>query len=112
MYLATKVKARNFLNNISYRRVKKQDFVNFSFIVDIFIYLIKDFNPFFLHGKFNKDSDWEMVKMLWEYLTSKSLYEFIKLPESFVKFCDGKNYFKEANLIIKRHAYNKVFYNE
>ena len=43
---------------------------------------------------------------------SKSLYEFIKLPESFVKFCDGKNYFKEANLIIKRHAYNKVFYNE
>ena len=57
LYLATKVKARNFLNNISYRRVKKQDFVNFSFIVDIFIYLIKDFNPFFLHGKFNKDSD-------------------------------------------------------
>ena len=47
LYLATKVKARNFLNNIFYRRVKKQDFLNFSFIVDIFTYLIKDFNPFF-----------------------------------------------------------------
>ena len=28
-YLPTKVKARNFLINISYRRIKKQDFLNF-----------------------------------------------------------------------------------
>ena len=80
--------------------------------MDIFIYLIKDFNPFFLDGTFNKDSDLEMVKMLWEYSMPKSLYDYIKLPENFEKLCDGKNSYKDANLIIKKYVYNKAFCNE
>ena len=46
-YSATKVKARNFLSNISYRRMKEQDLDNFSFIFDVYSFLIKDFKPFF-----------------------------------------------------------------
>ena len=76
-YSPAKVKARNFLNKISYRRDKKQDFSNYIFIVDIFTYLIKNFNPFFLGGKFNNDFDQEMVKILWEYSMPKSLYDYL-----------------------------------
>lgn len=46
-YSATKVKARNFLINISYRHIKEQDLDNVSFIVDVYLFLKKDFNPFF-----------------------------------------------------------------
>ena len=46
-YSATKVKARNFLSNISYRHMKEQDLDNFSFIFDVYSFLIKDFNPLF-----------------------------------------------------------------
>ena len=44
---SAKVKARNLLSNISYRRIKEQDLDNFSFIVDVYSFLIKDVNPFF-----------------------------------------------------------------
>ena len=80
--------------------------------MDIFTYLIKDSNSFFLDGKFNKDFHQEMLKMIWEYSMPKSFYEFIKLPENFEKLCDGKNSYKETNLIVKRYVYNKAFYNE
>ena len=33
--------------NISYRRMKEQDLDNFSFIFDVYSFLIKDFKPFF-----------------------------------------------------------------
>ena len=50
--------------------------------------------------------------MLWEYSMPKSLYDYIKLPENFEKLCDGKNSYKDANLIIKKYVYNKAFCNE
>ena len=36
---STKVKARNLLTNLSYRRYKQQDFNNLSFIIDILSFL-------------------------------------------------------------------------
>ena len=67
-YSATKVKARNFLINISYRHIKEQDLDNFSFIVDVYLFLKKDFNPFFFFdSKFSNNDDCEMVLMLWQH---------------------------------------------
>ena len=45
-FSATKVKAINFLSNISYRRIKEQDLDKYSFVVHVYSFLIKDFNPF------------------------------------------------------------------
>ena len=70
----------------SYRRDKKQDCSNYIFMVDIFTYLLKNFSPFFLDGKFNNDSDQEMVKILCEYSMPKSLYDFscLKILKNYV----------------------------
>ena len=47
-YSSIKVKARNFLRNISYRRLKENSTFNISFITDCFSFVIQNFNPFFL----------------------------------------------------------------
>ena len=47
-YSPTRVKSRNFLSNISYTRISKADFYNESFILDIYILLVKNLNPFSL----------------------------------------------------------------
>ena len=44
-YSPTKVKARNLLTNVSYRRFKESDFSNTSFIIDILTFLLHNFNP-------------------------------------------------------------------
>ena len=44
-YSSAKVKARNLLTNVSYRRFKQSDFNNPSFIVDILLFLVQNFNP-------------------------------------------------------------------
>ena len=46
-YSSIKVKARNFLRNMSYRRLKENSTFNISFITDCFSFVIRNFNPFF-----------------------------------------------------------------
>ena len=47
-YSPTRVKSRNFLSNISYNSISKADFYNENFILDVFILLVKNLNPFSL----------------------------------------------------------------
>ena len=44
-YSSTKVKARNLLTNVSYRRFKQSDFINSCFLIDILSFLVQNFNP-------------------------------------------------------------------
>ena len=54
-YSSTKVKARNFLTNISYNSIKNKDYENKTFVIDIFAYLILYFNPYSINGKFETE---------------------------------------------------------
>ena len=47
-YSPTKVKARNFLTNLSYNRIKNSDFENRSFIIDCYSFILLYLNPFYL----------------------------------------------------------------
>ena len=48
-YSPTRVKSRNFLSNISYTGIiSKGDFYNENFILDVYILLVKNLNPFSL----------------------------------------------------------------
>ena len=91
LFSATKVKTRNFLSNISYRRIKEQDFDKYSFVVHVYSFLIKDFNLFFFFwdSKFNNECDHEMVLMLWQHCMPQTLHEYIKKPDNFEKLCSG-----------------------
>ena len=44
-YSNTKVKTRNLLTNVSYGRFKQSDFMRNSFIIDILLVLVQNFNP-------------------------------------------------------------------
>ena len=50
-YSTTKVKARNLLTDVSYRRFKPTDFNKDNFIVDIMTFLTQNFNPINLDRK-------------------------------------------------------------
>ena len=50
-YSNTKVKARNLLTNVAYRRFKQSDFINDSFVTDILSFLVQNCNPIILEIK-------------------------------------------------------------
>ena len=50
-YSPYRVKSRNFLSNINYNSINKADFYNENFILDVFILLVKNLNPFSLPRK-------------------------------------------------------------
>ena len=47
-YATTQIKSRNFLVNIYYVGVKKEDFYNKSFIFNVYFLVAKNLNPFTL----------------------------------------------------------------
>ena len=75
----TKIKARNYLSNISYSRICDDDFKNLSFMADALSFMTMDLKPFFLKMTYGDENDIEMIKMLWEDCLPKSylLYLFI-----------------------------------
>ena len=64
-YSPTRIKSRNFLSNISYTGIYKNDFYNESFILDVYVLLVKNLNPFSLQRKLSDKLKQEMVYMLW-----------------------------------------------
>ena len=76
-YSSTKVKARNFLTNVSYTGIKNKDYSNRSFVVDIYSFLILYLNPYNLDGKFETPIERDYVNVLWTYLLPSTLYNFI-----------------------------------
>ena len=83
MYSSTKVKARNLLTNVAYRRFKASDFSNLNFIVDILSFLLQNFNPINLDRKVDLEDEKLMLKYLWECcLPADLLYiHYLKVHE-------------------------------
>ena len=74
-YSNTKVKTRNLLTNVSYRRFKQTDFNKKKFIVDIMSFLTQNFNPINLDRKLDSEKERDMVKFLWdEFVFETNLY--------------------------------------
>ena len=74
---STKVKARNFLTNVSYNRITAVDYKNNSFVMDCFTFLVLYLNPFYLERKFESSVEREFVNVLWAFLMPSNLYDFI-----------------------------------
>ena len=89
-YSSTKVKARNFLTNISYTGIKKTDYENRSFVIDIFAYLILYFNPYNVNGKFENESERDYVNILWTMMMPQNFYFFVSKEEN-IKLLNKKN---------------------
>ena len=100
-YSSTKVKARNFLTNISYNGIKKNDYENPTFVIDIFAYLILYFNPFGISGKFETEVERSYINILWGQLLPQNFYTFVSKKDH-LQILNKKNVkFRDAVEIVK-----------
>ena len=86
-YSKAKVKTRNLLTNVSYRRFKQSDFLKDNFIVDILSFLVQNFNPVNLDIKLDAEKKRETVKFLWDKC----------IPNEFVQFIYKQKYYTQIS---------------
>ena len=82
-YSTTRIKSTNFLSNVSYTGINRNAFYNESFIVDVYVLLVKNLNPFSMSRKLTDKNKHEMVYMLWRECIPSEFYRYI---------CDGNNF--------------------
>ena len=105
-YSSTKVKARNLLTNVGYRRFKESDFTNSSFIIDILSFLLQNFNPINIERKVDTENEQQMISFLWEVCVPVSLTTHIFMPENYQIIADPKLTYQKANTIVKNWMLN------
>ena len=102
-YSPTKIKARNFLSNIAYKRICEKDLSNICFIIDVFSFITMDLKPFFLSHCYFDVEDREMIKMLWEECISQGYYYYVKKLENFEIINSTKAAFKDVKKIVQNY---------
>ena len=83
-YSPTRIKSRNFLSNILYTGINKKDFYNENFILDIFVLLVKNLNPFSLSRKVSDKTKHEMFDMVWRECIPVDFYRYICEENKFI----------------------------
>ena len=101
-YSNTKVKARNLLTDVLYRRYKHQDFNNTSFVIDILSFLVQNFNPINLDRKLDNEDERLYVRMLWDKCLPHAITRFIYLRENYNILRDPKLTYQKANTVLKK----------
>ena len=71
----TKVKTRNLLTNVSYRRYKPEDLEKTNFVIDVFSFLTQNLNPTGLDRKLETPLERDYVKMIWDSIVLKFVEE-------------------------------------
>ena len=78
------------MSNISHTGISKKDFCNENFILDIFVLLVKNLNPFSLSRKVSDKTKHEMVYMIWRECIPIDFYRCICEENNFI-FLDGRD---------------------
>ena len=99
-YSSTKIKARNFLTNVSYNRITTADYKNNNFVIDCFTFLILYLNPFYLERKFETNVEREFVNTLWMFLMPSNLYNYITQNENMKTLNKIKIKYQDAKEIV------------
>ena len=82
-YSSTKVKARNLLTNVGYRRFKDSDFQKTNFVIDILSFMVYNCNPTNLEIKLETERERDMITFLW----------YNCVPHEFTKYLLQQNQF-------------------
>lgn len=102
-FIDTKVKTRNLLTNVSYRRFKQSDVNKAGFIIDILSFLLQNFNPINLERKPNSQKGRDMVKFLWDDCITDSFLNFIFKHKNYAIISKPNLTYQDANLIVKKY---------
>ena len=65
-YTTTRIKSRNFLSNIAYVGINREDFYSENFIFVVYLHITKNLNPFSLDRKLTDKNKHELLHMLWK----------------------------------------------
>ena len=89
-YITSLIKSRNFLSNIAYVGISKEDYYNENFIFEVYLLLTKNLNPFSLDRKLADKTKYEMIYMLWKECIPTRFYKHICKEQNFF-YLNGKN---------------------
>ena len=95
----TTIKSRNFLTNIAYVGINKEDYYNKNLIFDVYLLLTKNLNPFSLDRKLTDKTKHEMIYMLWRECMPIEYYKFICEEKNFM-YLNGKDVLQPKGLQI------------
>ena len=107
-YSNTKVKARNLLTNVAYRRFKQSDFLKDSFIIDILSFLLQNFSPINLDITLELEKEREMVKFMWDVCLPHEFVTFILKQNSFDIISQQNLTYQKANAIVKAYLFEDL----
>ena len=65
-YNSSSINSRNFLPNISYNGVRKEDLYERNFVFDVYVLVTKNMNPFSLERKVLHPKYREKIYMFWD----------------------------------------------
>ena len=85
-----RIKSRNFLSNMSYAVINKEDFYNRNFIFNVYLLVTKNLNPFSLNRKLNDKNKHEIIYMLWKECMPNRFYQYICKEKKFL-YLNRKN---------------------
>ena len=80
-----KVKTRNLLTNVSYRRYKPEDVEKTNFVIDVFSVLTQNLDPTGADRKLEIPLERDYVKMIWESCVPHKFSKFIYQKENFIE---------------------------
>ena len=106
-YSNTKVKTRNLLTNVSYRRFKQSDFNKNSFIIDILSFLVQNFNPINLERKLDIEKERDMVKFLWDECIPHDFVCCMYKQDNYTEVSKPNLTYQKANNIVKNYTFEE-----
>ena len=101
----TKVKTRNLLTNVSYRRFKQSDFNKNNFIIDILSFLVQNFNPVSLEKKLDIEKERDMVKRLWDECIPHDFVRYMYKQDNYTEISKPNLTYQKANNIVKNYIF-------
>ena len=99
-YTTTRIKSRNLLSNIAYIGINKEDFYNENFIVDVYLLVTKNLNPFLPDRKLGDKNKHEMIYMLWKKCMPQRFFQNIFKEKNFLYLNDENVLQPEVSEII------------
>ena len=97
-----KVKTRNLLTNVSYRRYKPEDVEKTNFVINVSWFLTQNLNPTGLHKKLETPLKRDYVKIVWDSCVPHKFSKFIYQKENFIEISQPHiTYQKADNIVLK-----------
>ena len=99
-YSDTKVKPRNLLTNVSYRRYKPEDVEKTKFVINVFLFLRQNLNPTGLDRKLETSLKRDYVKMAWDTSVPHKFNNFFGIKDDCIELSQPPITYQKANNIV------------